>query len=706
LSYFQLGVSPNKSLRNASREGFASSEQTKVATSHGFSVKASDEERKPKVRGIQALGSGSGFSTERFSAPNEPLDRDTILDDITPKSDAAAINMFARIYREDAVAGAATDLISSLPWSDYTLSGIDDPAMMRIYEEAMERFNPEVTMPTIACDYLKYGRVILSLLFDEQQQTWGGFIPVDLTFADITPIPLFGHDPKIDMRLSPEMAAFLKSKDPRDKHALSMLPAKMRKRLGGDKVPLDTLTTLFLSRRVSLTDWKGTSLYHRILPYYAIERALMTSTISNARRRTRSILHLTVGIDEKWEPTPEQLNEVIEAFQTTEEDPVGAVIATRSGIEANEIRSGADFWKISEEADFLKSSKLAALGLSDSFLSGEASYSTVDAAMSVFVENLKVFRSTLTQRTFYDKYFEHLARAHNFVKRKQADLAHGVRTEIRSNPSVDDALSIPKRDLLIPSIHWTKNLSPESDANYMDILEKAQSHGIPVTLKQWASAAGIDINALEQMLPENEELKKRLKKFLPKPAPGEGGGEDGGGDFGAFSHVDMRGSIALGSIVGDAENKEVLGVTHKDFAKVVALLTRDNRTQRILRDDIALSRWLNERYEGDANRVDGMRYLLTRAGFADCRISTAFIGKLASELQTKARESLHDRERLKMIQHEVSILAAIYNFKSDRDTLKNSDRAKARNNVLDSSVRDVLTKNRQNVPKSRLYAGV
>ena len=115
---------------------------------------------------------------------------------------------------------------------------------------------------------------------------------------------------------------------------------------------------------------------------------------------------------------------------------------------------------------------------------------------------------------------------------------------------------------------------------------------------------------------------------------------------------------------------------------------------------------MNERYEGDANRVDGMRYLLTRAGFADCRISTAFIGKLASELQAKARESLHDRERLKMIQHEVSILAAIYNFKSDRDTLKNSDRAKARNNALDSSVRDVLTKNRQNVPKSRLYAGV
>lgn len=706
MSYFHLGISPESSMRNASKSGLREPPRTKVTASHGLSDTTTTT-KKSKVRGVPVHASGAGFETSRFSPPNEPLDRRTLIDDITPTSDSAIIDMFNRIYREDAVAGSATDLIATLPWSDWTLSGIKDPSMMRIYEEAMERFNPEVTMPVMSTDYLKHGRVIASLIFDEAQQTWGGFIPVDPLFAEITPIPVHGFDPKVDLRKSPEMEAFLSSKDPRDKYALSTLPKKLRKLFAsGEKVPLDMLTTLYLARKVSLTDWKGTSLYYRILPYYAIERALMTSTISAARRRTRSILHLTVGIEEKWDPTPEQLNEVIEAFQTTEEDPVGAVIATRTGIEANEVRSGSDFWKISEEADFLKTAKLAALGLSESFLSGEASYSTVDATMSVFVENLKVFRATLTQRVFYDKYLENLARAHNFVKRSQADLAHGTRTEIKSNPTVEEAMSIAKRDLLMPSIHWTKNLSPESDANYMDILEKAQSKGVPVTIKHWASAAGIDIATLEQMLPEDEELRKRLKKFMPKPPPGEGeGGEEGG--FGAFSHVDLRGSLALGSVIGDRENKGVLGVTHKDYARVVAMLTKDNRTQRILRDDIALSRWLSERYDGDAKRVDGMRYLLTRSGFADCRIATSFINALAFQLQEKARQYVGDRDMLQRIKQEVTILAAIYNFKSDKDDQSNSERSKQRKSTLDSTAREIMNRNRQPVlPGNRLYAGV
>jgi len=710
VSYFQIGVSPDRSLRNAGRAGFNTPTQA-TAKVRGLSPV---EESEPKgvskapsagLKGFKSLGSGAGFETNRFSPPNEPLDRETFLEDITPKSDSGLITMFDKIYREDAVAGAATDLIATLPWSDWTLSGVDDPAIMKIYEEAMESFNPEVTMPEVSRDYLKHGRVIMSLPFNEDTQTWDRPIPIDLMYADLTPIPIMGYDPLIDLRASPEMSALLKSKDPRARVPLASLPAKFRKQLMNGKVPLDTMTTLFLSRRVSLTDWKGTSLYYRILPYYAIERALMTSTLSAARRRTRSILHLTVGIEDKWDPTPEQLNEVIEAFETTEEDPVGAVIATRSGIEANEIRSGGDFWKISEEADFLKTGKLAALGLSESFLSGEASYSTVDASMSVFVENLKSFRATLTQRTFYDKYLDVLARVHNFTKRKKADLAHGVRTTTLA--TTDEAMSIRKSDLLMPTIHWTKNLSPESDASYMDILEKVSQQGVPVTIKQWASAAGIDISDLEQMLPEDQELRARLKKFLPKPPPQEGGGE-GGGDFGAFSTADIRGSLALGSVLEDSkDNRSVLGITHKEFSSVVATLTHDNRKQRILRDDVALSRWLSERYDGDSTKVDNVRYLLTKSGFADCRISTGYIHNLAFKLQEKAKLNIKNRDVLKRIQTEVAILAAIYNFKSDRDIVSNSERSRLRRIAVDNSVKSAYARNtKTSTPASKLYAGV
>lgn len=55
-------------------------------------------------------------------------------------------------------------------------------------------------------------------------------------------------------------------------------------------------------------------------------------TITEARKRTRSILHVTVGIPGVWEPTSEELDAVAKLFQDALTDPVGAVIATRTGV--------------------------------------------------------------------------------------------------------------------------------------------------------------------------------------------------------------------------------------------------------------------------------------------------------------------------------------------------------------------------------------
>lgn len=68
-----------------------------------------------------------------------------------------------------------------------------------------------------------------------------------------------------------------------------------------------------------------------------------------------------------------------------------------------------------------------ALGLSDTFLSGEASYSTMEASLSVFMENIKCLRAFMEKRVFEDKLFDIIARANNLTKKKKADLDHGVK---------------------------------------------------------------------------------------------------------------------------------------------------------------------------------------------------------------------------------------------------------------------------------------
>lgn len=623
-------------------------------------------------RSIATTQAGSGFSTDRFAPNTESLDRTSLLDDITPKSDAILMQLFEMIYERDAVAGPATDLISTLPWSDWSLSGIKDPGIMRAYEDAMEMFDPANTMPELTREYLAYGRYITSLLFDTDQGTWKGMIPHNPKFATITPVPIRGFDPLIDIAPSPEMKAFIESKDKRLELAKRMMPEKMLKEFKKGSAQLDPITTLFVPRKVTTTDWKGTSMFMRILPYYAIEKALVQSTISAARRRTRSILHLTVGVDGSWEPQPEELDAVTSLFQASEEDPVGAIIATRSGIEANEVRSGSDFWKISEEADFLKTAKLNSFGLSESFLTGEASYNTMEASLSVFMENIKCLRAKLEKATFEDKIFDVIARSQGFVRKKEADLAHGVRTSLGT--SLEEAMRIPKRELLIPKIHWTKNLSPESDNNYLDLLKSANEAGLPITLKMIASAAGVDLKDLEQTLEEDKQIRERFKKYKPAPPAGEEGGDGG---FGAFSRfVDTDALTVLSSFVkhDDHNRGTFFGVPYSELRAIAMDLTSDNRRMRILGDSAALSSYLHDRLGGDSMKLEATKYMLTRMNMARCTVSEAFVEALASKLAL-ACSGVRDRKLLKALKSEVEILSTVHQLgktkktKSDKNTV-------------------------------------
>lgn len=630
----------------------------------------------------QGSGFGGGFSTNRYAPNTEPLDRTSLLDDITPKSDFALMTLFETIYNQDAVAGPACRLISDLPWSDWSLSGIDDPGIMRVYEDAMETFDPITLMPELTREYLLYGRFVSSLIYDASHATWTNIINHNPKYVTITPVPVRGFDALIDLQPSPEMNVFLTSKDKRFQRAKSVIPDDIRKGLLKGKAELNPLTTLFVPRRETSTDWRGTSMFMRILPYYAIEKALIQSTISAARRRTRSILHLSVGIEGTWEPENYEIDSLATQFQASEEDPVGAIIATRTGVEANEIRSGSDFWKISEESDYLKTSKLNAFGLSESFLTGEASYNTMDAAMSVFIEGIKALRTTLDKSVFEDKVFDVLARANGFVKTKKADASHRVRTGRMSLAGLEDSLDIPKRDLLIPKIHWTKNLSPTSDANYIELLKSIKEQGIPIPTKMWASAVGIDLDDLEQALEEDQAIRDRFKKYVPAAPAQE---EDGG--FGAFSRfVDTDAVTVLGSFTDHEDHRHgnFFGVPYRELRAIALDLLSNNKRMRILRDNAALSSYLSNRFDGNQTKIDASKYMLTRMNLARAKVSDDFVTALATKLTVTCSKT-KDKKALKALRTEVEVLSAVRELSRPARITKKVDK-----NAVASALRDAI----------------
>lgn len=106
-----------------------------------------------------------------------------------------------------------------------------------------------------------------------------------------------------------------------------------------------------------------------------------------------------------WTPTKDEMLSIAQQFQLSENDPLGAWIVTRNSIQTNDIRPGGDFWKWTDMTDSLRQMKLQALGISDAFLSGDASFASSESAYSTFVETVESYREHLTNKIFYSKLF-------------------------------------------------------------------------------------------------------------------------------------------------------------------------------------------------------------------------------------------------------------------------------------------------------------
>jgi len=545
---------------------------------------------------------GSNFNLNRWNADTDDLTSDSVLEQWLPKSPVLLHKLFRLIHKFDSVAGPAVDLISIMPFSDVTLVGIEDQKIMNVYERSIEELHLETLLPDIASEFLVIGRVIGSLLFDASNGIWTDIIIQDPDFCQITNIPLRGFDPKIDLKVSPEFRQFLQSTDPRDVEARKDIPPNFLKQLEKCAViPLDPASTLYLPRQTTPYDYMGSSIYNRILPFFALEKTLINGTLTGAKRRQRAILHISVGETDLWEPDEEDISTIAGMFMRADEDPQGAIVATRQGVETNEIRPGGDFWKLSDEWDFLSTAKMRALGINESFLSGDATYNTMEVALSVFVESLRNFRDNLVSRIFYEKLFPALAKIHGFRKRTQAELTHGIRI----NGGVADS------SLIIPQINFHKQLRPEADRDYLDVLSTMEEKGIPIPLRTWAAAAGLNLERLIDMKDEDIRNRRKIQEWLN-----------------VISKENNEGS-AWGSVRNVVEssldtlpiwlNERFLGVPKKTIASIISSADPVKRLTSV--------------FKSNPKKINIVNYVFHRMGITDIPFDVGICKDIAAHLK-------------------------------------------------------------------------
>ena len=486
---------------------------------------------------------------------------------ISPEGEESLIPYYRDMYYYDSVAGATVDMIGTFPFSDWTLVGLERDDM-KVFNENLSRLNFRALMPELSMHYLVDGAFIGSLVYDPRERAFQDILIHDRMSCQISPRPFFSLDPVITVNSANSLQQFLSHNSPYVSAVMSTYPKGFIDAFRAGSVDLDPFTTIFIPRKTTVES-TTTSYLKRILPMYYLEKTLYRGTLVEATKRMRATSHVQVGTD-SWEPTPAEMQMVLAQFQMAELDPLGAWVVTRQGVQVQDIRTAGDMWKWTDLIDTLIPYKLRALGISEAFLSGDASYSTAEVAMSVFTENMAAYREFLTHRIFRDKLFPLIAVANDMYVDKDAAAKERTLTAVLRNMS-------NHRNLRIPEIRWHKNLD-NHDPSVMEALNSLGDKGIPVPLKMWAAAANVDMGMLLGNLEEDASIREAIEKITgvkPTDSGGLGEGEDQGDFGGSFGEEDASTKKIVAQLRNMASRLDIRSGSTQMGSRTVGLMNRD-----------------------------------------------------------------------------------------------------------------------------------
>jgi len=305
----------------------------------------------------------------------ERLERGTIVHDWIPE-DTRTLNKLVRlIYLTDPVAGPAIDFYREVPFGPVALGGIRDEKRLQFYTDALDALHLERHTSYLAGDILVDGRLIVHLLLNESKGYFTDLIVHDSDFVEIQHSPIQGEDPLIDLIVPEDYRIWATSADPRIKIQRAKLDPRLVKLMAaGASIPLSPANTIFVPRKMSANDHTGTSLIMRVLPIIAVEWAYLAAEVTGMRRRAAPWTIATVGIEDKWEPTPDEMLAIQDMLVAAEEDPVGAKLIFRNGVDIRSEGGPGDHAKWLEHWSTLKEAKLQGLGMNEAFATGEASW--------------------------------------------------------------------------------------------------------------------------------------------------------------------------------------------------------------------------------------------------------------------------------------------------------------------------------------------
>jgi len=500
------------------------------------------------------------------------------------------------MYFFDAISGYVVDIRSKLPFSNFELSGTESKERRDKYTSSINAMQIRSMLPRIARERLVEGKHISYMNFDNADKKFTSLIPQNPEYCTLTPIPVYGRDPLVDVNFPDHVLKAIKSEDPDMKAELERYAEDLVQMVNEKKTRLDPRFMLYTARTPFAWSPYGISFLRRIIPIWLYEKALARGTIDMSGRRQKAIMHIMMG-DDEWLPTNEQLTQITKLFIDADNDPVGAMVATRPGVSIDEVRAGGTEWKWDESFDTITTMKLRGLGVSEAIF-GDLSVQAVENTLSTFMEDMLDEREDMEQRVFYNKMFPIIAEENDFKKSKekiltasniaQASLLEQYRYKNdyisrRSERITLGASDIDPSELDMPVIRWEKSLKIVSNDTLFNNLGTLAERGMPAPLRMQAALLGVSAEDMLKGLDQDIEDRKIIDEYqkkLPRPpaAEGEEGGEGGANLFMESSdNVHSRWNNLIGSNLGArARNRSFENLEQRD-TKTGKILSRKGK---------------------------------------------------------------------------------------------------------------------------------
>lgn len=161
---------------------------------------------------------------------------------------------------------------------------------------------------------------------------------------------------------------------------------------------------------------------------------------------------------------------------------------------------------INREWDIIERIKLAAMGISRSFLTGELTFASATAGLQVFLRRLQTLRNYFETVWIKPKFFRPIAEINQFYRRDKAELAHRVRIK-RTAQEIEE-----QRRLIVPKIDWANKLNPMVDRDLIAAYEQLERLGLRISKTKKMASVNLAFEDELRKSIEEDKYENSLRK--------------------------------------------------------------------------------------------------------------------------------------------------------------------------------------------------